>query len=267
MSSDSEQGWISLYRCIREHWLWEDPQKFQCWIDLLLSANHTDRKIQINGKIYVITRGSLFTSEKKLSKKWKMTWRTVKKFLLLLESDGMILIKGHQVGTEITILNYNDYQSRDKNMNTTVGTEVSTTIGTAIDTTIDTTIGTEVSIQTIMNNNLNNENNENKDTEALHSQRKTITKKKTVLKFNPENKTKYLDWVYLSEEQFESVKLYYQNKGLSSEDFQEAVRELDAWFSNNQHMRDKRTDDSKALKGWPLDRALQRKANLQRLKN
>lgn len=81
--------------------------------------------------------------------------------------------------------------------------------------------------------------------------------------FNPEGKTKYHDWVYLSDEQFERVKRYYTAKGLSSDDFLEAVRELDSWFENNPQKRPKRTDDAKALMGWPLDRALQRKRNLQ----
>jgi len=86
--------------------------------------------------------------------------------------------------------------------------------------------------------------------------------KKPPPKFDPTGKTKYLDWVYLSPEQLESVKSYYSKRGLGPEEFQEAVRELDRWFSNNPKMRDKRTDDAKALKGWPLDAALRRKREL-----
>lgn len=86
------------------------------------------------------------------------------------------------------------------------------------------------------------------------------SKKRAV--FNPEGKTKYLDWVYLDDSQLERVKTYYKGKGLDSTDFDEAVRELDRWFVDNPHMREKRVDDAKTLMGWPLDRALQRKREL-----
>lgn len=84
-------------------------------------------------------------------------------------------------------------------------------------------------------------------------------------KFNPVGKKKFLDWVYLSQEQYDSVRAYYVERGCSPEDFQEAVRALDAWFENNQKMRLVRTDDAKTLKGWPLDEALKRRTNFNRL--
>lgn len=80
--------------------------------------------------------------------------------------------------------------------------------------------------------------------------------------FNPEGKTKYLDWVYLSTDQYRRVVRYYEEKGLDYNDFKEAVRELDRWFGDNPKKRAKRTDDAKALMGWPLDRALERRRQL-----
>lgn len=80
--------------------------------------------------------------------------------------------------------------------------------------------------------------------------------------FNPEGKTKYLDWVYLSTDQYKRVVKYYEEKGLDYNDFKEAVRELDRWFGDNPKKRLKRTDDAKALMGWPLDRALERRQRL-----
>lgn len=84
-------------------------------------------------------------------------------------------------------------------------------------------------------------------------------------KFDPEGKKKFGDWVYLSEDQIAEVQKYYERKGLTLEEFREAIIQLDSWFAQNPHMREKRLDDGKALKGWPLDRALQRRTNLLNL--
>jgi len=41
------KGWISVYRSIQGHWLWEDRPfaRGQAWIDLLLQANYKDKNI------------------------------------------------------------------------------------------------------------------------------------------------------------------------------------------------------------------------------
>lgn len=85
---------------------------------------------------------------------------------------------------------------------------------------------------------------------------------KTKREFNPEGKTKYLDWVYLDDAQFERVKKYYADKGFGPDEFQEAIRALDKWFDDNPGMRKKRTDDAKALMGWPLERAIARRKQM-----
>ena len=53
-----EGGWIRLYRSIRKHWLWEDAEKLKWWIDILLHANHQDRKVLIGNELMNIERGS-----------------------------------------------------------------------------------------------------------------------------------------------------------------------------------------------------------------
>lgn len=57
-----EKGWISLSRSIVDNWVWDNGEQFsrgQAWIDLLLSANHEDRKIMFDGKPLLVKRGSL----------------------------------------------------------------------------------------------------------------------------------------------------------------------------------------------------------------
>jgi len=103
-------GWITLHRKIKDHWLWEDPQRFQWWIDILLRANHKDKKILFNGELTTIKRGSFHTSEVKLSEQWKVSRNRVRRFLSLLEDDEMITTHKTTNGTTIEVRNYDVYQ-------------------------------------------------------------------------------------------------------------------------------------------------------------
>ena len=44
----NDQGWVCTHRKICEHWLWKDENPFDkrsAWIDLIMMANHEDKKI------------------------------------------------------------------------------------------------------------------------------------------------------------------------------------------------------------------------------
>ena len=123
MSSD--KGYIKLYRDIRDHWTWNSGEPFsygQAWVDLIISANHEERKIRFNGKIVTVKRGEFITSIQKLSKRWKWSANKVRRFLDLLFSDNMIRQTRNTHGTTINIVNYGLYQSSDANKRNTVGT-------------------------------------------------------------------------------------------------------------------------------------------------
>lgn len=104
-------GWIHLHRSIRHNWIWEDrPFSYgQAWIDLLLMANHSDNKFQFGTEIVTVERGSFITSELKLMGNWGWSKSKVRRFLKLLESDGMIVKKTDRKKTTITVVNYNIY--------------------------------------------------------------------------------------------------------------------------------------------------------------
>lgn len=103
-------GWIKIYRNIQEHWIWEDAQRFKWWIDLILMANHKDKKLLLGGELVVIKRGSFHTSELKLAERWDVDRKTVRRFLELLENDHMIYVNRTTKGTTIEVSNYKDYQ-------------------------------------------------------------------------------------------------------------------------------------------------------------
>lgn len=109
-------GYIKLYRQLQDCWIWrdeEDPERFtraQAWIDLLLYANHREKKIRYDDGFKMIKRGQFLTSKRKLAERWMWNRRTVDKFLNLLAKDEMILLECTTKHTLITIVNYDIYQ-------------------------------------------------------------------------------------------------------------------------------------------------------------
>lgn len=102
--------WIKLNRDVSKHWIFKDEWKFKCWVDLLLIANYTKSKIEIKGILLECNRGELLYSLDSLSKRWNANKSKVSRFLKLLESDSMIVVKSERVTTRITICKYDSYQ-------------------------------------------------------------------------------------------------------------------------------------------------------------
>ena len=106
------KGWISLYRKIQDSWLWQDKpfSRGQAFVDLLLLANHQNRKVMFNGNLIELKRGEFITSIRKLCNKWGWSNSKVKKFLDVLQIDEMIFYKSDTKKTIINIINYKVYQ-------------------------------------------------------------------------------------------------------------------------------------------------------------
>ncbi len=104
-------GWVKLYRSIQDHWIWDNPVYLKWWLDLILMANHKPNKVLVNGEIETIDIGERLTSEVKLSERWEVDRKTVRKFLSLLEKEGMISVKkSRQKGTTYKVSKYKEYQ-------------------------------------------------------------------------------------------------------------------------------------------------------------
>ena len=104
------QGYIKLHRKIQECWIWERDDYLKAWIDLLLMANHTSKKIMFDGKLTVVEKGQFVTSILKLGVRWKWDRKKVTRFLDVLESDGMITKTTTTHGTTISIVNWDKFQ-------------------------------------------------------------------------------------------------------------------------------------------------------------
>lgn len=111
------RGWITVDRKIFESWVWNDKpfSKGQAWIDLILLANHEDKKFPFGNEVVLVKRGSFITSELKLMERWGWGKTRVRAFLKLLENDSMIVKNTNQKRTTITIVKYGDYQDLKTN--------------------------------------------------------------------------------------------------------------------------------------------------------
>ena len=107
------KGWIKLHRQITDHWIWEEKpfDRRSAWIDLLLMANHEEKKIALGNEILFVEKGCLITTEMKLADRWGWSKSKVRGFLATLEKDGMISQKKDRKKTAINIENYGFFQS------------------------------------------------------------------------------------------------------------------------------------------------------------
>lgn len=112
--ADKQKGWIKVYRCIEDNWLWDEvPFSYgQAWIDMLMMANHTQKKTLFNKEPVTIERGSFITSIRKLSTRWGWSKDKVLRFIRTLETDAMITKNSDNQRTLVTIVKYGDYQKQ-----------------------------------------------------------------------------------------------------------------------------------------------------------
>lgn len=108
-------GWISIHRKIQDNIIWNDKpfNRGAAWIDLIMLANHENKKIIFNGSMVEIKRGEKITSIRKLSERWGWSRGKTKKFLNLLKDENMIEFKTDHQKTTYKIVNYNVYQNED----------------------------------------------------------------------------------------------------------------------------------------------------------
>lgn len=129
--SEKANGWILLHRSILNNWVWnEKPFSIgQAWIDLILRANHEDRKIYTGGRLTTIHRGQTWTSIRSLADRWGWKPEKVISFLRALEQDGMIAKKSTPKGTLLTLEKYDDFQTLPHTKGNTPGNTKGNTPG------------------------------------------------------------------------------------------------------------------------------------------
>ena len=106
------EGYVKIYRKIKDNPLWDEKpfSRFQAWLDLILSVNHKERKVMINGNFVEVKPGQKMTSMRKLANEWGWSITKVKKFLDELQNDEMITYYSDTKKTVITIEKWETYQ-------------------------------------------------------------------------------------------------------------------------------------------------------------
>ena len=105
-------GWIKLDRKICENWLWQDKPftKGQAWIDLLLLADYEDNDGYYRNSVKHFKAGTVYRSILYLSKRWCWSRNKVKRFLNVLQNEGMITYNATTNDTTITLVKWELYQ-------------------------------------------------------------------------------------------------------------------------------------------------------------
>jgi len=101
--ADKKNGWIKLYRSIRNHWLWRSSKPFtygQAWVDMLLTATYSHEEC-----------GELVATQSELCYRWGWSRQKLRGFLAKLEHDESISLFSTSRATKITICKYIELQS------------------------------------------------------------------------------------------------------------------------------------------------------------
>ena len=106
------QGWIKLHRKITNHWLYKKKpfSKFQAFIDILITANHTDKPVNIGNEIIICKRGECLLSLDSWAEKWGWSKSAVRRYVTLLKKDSIIDTLPCSKTTHLKVLHYETYQ-------------------------------------------------------------------------------------------------------------------------------------------------------------
>lgn len=108
------KGWIKLHRQIMNNAIWTAAEPFDrrsAWIDLLMMANHEQRRIILkDGTTIIVEEGQLFTSMDHLATRWHWSRNKVRRYISLLTTLKMCHQCGTRSGTLLTLVKYGFFQ-------------------------------------------------------------------------------------------------------------------------------------------------------------
>ena len=111
------EGYISIYRDLQKHWIWQDVNHLKWWLTILMNVNHASTKFPVNNELITCNPGESFRSIEGWTMLFGCSKKTTIKFFLLLESDNMIerkiLGSGNRRKHLISVLNWLKYQRKE----------------------------------------------------------------------------------------------------------------------------------------------------------
>lgn len=161
-------GYIKLHRDIMDHWIsHQGPADYRhAWEDLLMLANHEGVKRFYRGTLTTFKRGTVSRPIGELASLWGWGVKKTRRFLDLLQEDGMIERSSGPWGTVITINNYDKWQGTTKSTTSSAEKSTKTANGETADGLTDDPIDgpTDGLIDGPQTRMIKNEKNEKKDT-------------------------------------------------------------------------------------------------------
>ena len=111
-----DKFWIKIHRKIQDTAIWESDEPFDyrsAWIDLLMEANISNKDIVYQGRVIKVKRGDVYTSIRKLARRWHWSRDKTSRYVNLLEKLGMIKRNDSvKCATLLTLVNYGKYQDK-----------------------------------------------------------------------------------------------------------------------------------------------------------
>ncbi len=105
-----EDGWIKLWRKVKENAIFKDDALFKCWVYCLLEATHTEMELLIGGQIIKIMPGQFVSGRDKANK--ELNWKGIKfdRKMKFLEKHGFLNRQVNSQFTLNTIIKWDTYQ-------------------------------------------------------------------------------------------------------------------------------------------------------------
>jgi hypothetical protein len=108
-----KNGYIKLFRSIRDWYGYESSARVHLWIELLLLASHKNRKTIFDGSPITLKPGQLITKRCVLSASTRLSESYVEKLLKEFENNGQLEQLASNRSRLITILMWDGYQLSD----------------------------------------------------------------------------------------------------------------------------------------------------------
>lgn len=123
----ADEGWIKLYRKVRQSFVWTNSDQLKLWLLCLMKASHSGNDFLFNGKEIHVSSGEFVTGRDALTFEFnqgvtrdhQIVGRTLWRWIKLFESEQMLSIKSTTKYSVITVLHWDEYQSIDQQVSNT----------------------------------------------------------------------------------------------------------------------------------------------------
>jgi len=119
--SMAASGFVKVYRDIKDHWIYKDPDHFKAWFEMLSNARYIEepKTGTYEGILYTLNYGEFIFGRLSWSKRLGISEQKLRTLINKLQSEGMI--KATSRLTKLTIykvVNYEKFNRQDNQQET-----------------------------------------------------------------------------------------------------------------------------------------------------